>query len=236
MVNDLLDIEADRRSPRKRLRPFASGDLAPANGLVTSAALLVIASVAARVLPVQFMFWLILYVASTLAYSLYLKQIALVDVLVLSGLYTLRLLAGGAATHTLISHWLAGFAIFLFLSLAFVKRFAELESIRLAGNQLKNGRGYLMTDIEQMRSFGTASAFAAIVVFANYISSVDVVRLYHHSHYLWLIVPCMILWLCRVWLLASRAELNEDPVAFALTDPASLVIGAAVGAIVLMAI
>jgi len=236
MVNDLLDIEADRRSPRKRLRPFASGDLAPANGLVASAALLVIASVAARVLPVQFMFWLILYVASTLAYSLYLKQIAVVDVLVLSGLYTLRLLAGGAATHTLISHWLAGFAIFLFLSLAFVKRFAELESIRLAGNQLKNGRGYLMTDIEQMRSFGTASAFAAIVVFANYISSVDVVRLYHHSHYLWLIVPCMILWLCRVWLLASRAELNEDPVAFALTDPASLVIGAAVGAIVLMAI
>jgi 4-hydroxybenzoate polyprenyltransferase/phosphoserine phosphatase len=230
MVNDLLDIEADRRSSRKRLRPFASGDLAPATGLVASAALLVIAFVAARVLPLQFMFWLIFYVASTLAYSLHLKRIALVDVLILSGLYTLRLLAGGAATHTPISHWLAGFAIFLFLSLAIVKRFAELESIRLAGKQLKNGRGYLMTDIEQMRSFGTASAFAAVVVFANYISGVDVVRLYHHSHYLWLI-----LWLCHVWLLASRAELNEDPVAFALTDPASLVIGAAVAAIVLMA-
>ncbi len=236
MINDLLDIDADRRNTRKRLRPFASGDLAPANGLIASAVLLIVAFAAARALPVHLIYWLLFYVACTLAYSLYLKSVPLLDVLVLSGLYTLRLLAGGAATHTPISHWLAGFAIFLFLSLAIVKRFAELESIRLSGKQLKNGRGYLMTDIEQMRSFGTASAFAAVVVFANYISGIDVARLYHHSHYLWLIVPCMILWLCRVWLLASRGELNEDPVAFALTDPPSLVIGAVVGVIVLAAI
>ena len=235
MVNDLLDIDADRRSARKRLRPFASGDLAPATGLIASAALLILGLAVARALPLQFMFWLLFYIASTLAYSLYLKRIALLDVLVLSGLYTLRLLAGGAATRTPISHWLAGFAIFLFLSLAIVKRFAELENIRLSGKQLKNGRGYLMTDVEQMRSFGTASAFAAVVVFANYISGNDVIRLYHHSHYLWLIVPCMILWLCRVWLLASRAELNEDPVAFALTDLPSLVIGAIIAVIILIA-
>lgn len=236
LVNDLLDIEADRRSTRKRLRPFASGDLAPSTGLIASTVLLIFAFALARSLPQEFMFWLAFYVASTLAYSLYLKRVPLLDVLVLSGLYTLRLIAGGAATHTPISHWLAGFAIFLFLSLAIVKRFAELESIRLAGKQLKNGRGYVMTDIEQMRSFGTASAFAAVVVFANYISGVDVIKLYHHSHYLWLIVPCMILWLCRVWLLASRGELNEDPVAFALTDAASLIIGAIVVGIILAAI
>jgi 4-hydroxybenzoate polyprenyltransferase len=235
LVNDLLDIEADRRSTRKRLRPFASGDLAPSTGLIASTVLLIFAFALARSLPQEFMFWLAFYVASTLAYSLYLKRVPLLDVLVLSGLYTLRLIAGGAATHTPISHWLAGFAIFLFLSLAIVKRFAELESIRLAGKQLKNGRGYVMTDIEQMRSFGTASAFAAVVVFANYISGVDVIKLYHHSHYLWLIVPCMILWLCRVWLLASRGELNEDPVAFALTDAASLIIGAIVVGIILAA-
>lgn len=235
LVNDLLDIESDRHSARKRSRPFASGDLPPATGLIVSAGLLILGIAVARALPLTFMFWLLFYIASTIAYSLYLKRIALVDVIVLSGLYTLRLLAGGAATRTPISHWLAGFAIFLFLSLAIVKRFAELEHIRLAGKQLKNGRGYLMTDIEQMRSFGTASAFAAVVVFANYISGLDVVRLYHHSHYLWLIVPCMILWLCRVWLLASRGELDEDPVAFALTDPPSLVIGAGVAVIVLMA-
>jgi 4-hydroxybenzoate polyprenyltransferase len=190
----------------------------------------------ARALPVDFMLWLLFYAATTLLYSIYLKRVVLVDVLVLSGLYTLRLLAGGAATQTMISHWLAGFAIFLFFSLAIVKRFAELENVRLSGNQLKNGRGYLMSDLEQIRSFGTASAFAAVVVFANYISGQDVVKLYHHPRYLWLIVPFMILWLCRVWLLATRGELDEDPVAFALTDPASLAMGAAVFVIVLMAI
>ena len=236
LVNDLLDIESDRRNAKKRLRPFASGDMAPASGLVAVALLLAMAFAGAQLLPVDFTYWLILYVCSTLAYSLYLKRIALVDVVVLSGLYTLRLLAGGAATNTPISHWLAGFAIFLFLSLAIVKRFAELENLRLTGSQLKNGRGYLISDIEQIRAFGTASAFAAVVVFANYISGPDVMALYHHPRRLWLIVPCMVLWLCRVWLLASRGELDEDPVAFALTDAASLVMGVAVMVIVLLAV
>jgi 4-hydroxybenzoate polyprenyltransferase len=236
LVNDLLDIEADRRSPKKRLRPFASGDLAPSIGLVAMVLLLAAGFAAAQILPASFSFWLLFYVVSTLAYSFYLKRIALVDVVVLSGLYTLRLLAGGAATSTLISHWLAGFAIFLFLSLAIVKRFAELENLRMRGMQLRNGRGYLMSDIEQMRAFGTASAFAAVVVFANYISSQDITTLYHHPQRLWLTVPFMVLWLCRVWLLASRGELDEDPVAFALTDPASLVMGVAVAIIVVLAI
>ena len=236
LVNDLLDIDTDRRSSRKRSRPFASGDLAPAIGLIASAALLLLGLTLARVLPIDFLSWLVLYIISTFAYSLYLKRIALLDVLVLSGLYTVRILAGGAATNTPISHWLAGFAIFLFFSLAIVKRFAELEHLRLAGKQLKNGRGYLMTDIEQMRAFGTASAFAAVVVFANYISSQDVIKLYHHPRYLWLIVPFMILWTSRVWLLASRGELNEDPVAFALTDLPSLLMGAVVASIVVFAI
>ena len=235
MFNDLLDIETDRRNPKKRFRPFASGDLAPAGGLLAIVLLVTTGFAAAQFLPADFSFWLLLYLGSTLLYSLYLKRIALIDVLVLSGLYTLRLLAGGAAATTPISHWLAGFAIFLFLSLAIVKRFAELENMRLAGMQLKNDRGYLMSDIEQIRAFGTASAFAAVVVFANYISGPDVTALYHHSPRLWLIVPCMILWLCRVWLLASRGELNEDPVAFALTDRASLAMGGAVLAIVLLA-
>lgn len=236
LVNDLLDIEADRRSSKKRLRPFAAGDLAPSRGLIAIVVLLAAGFAGAQVLPAAFSLWLLVYLASTLAYSFYLKRIALVDVVVLSGLYTLRLIAGGAATNTPISHWLAGFAIFLFLSLAIVKRFAELENLRVGGMQLKNGRGYLMTDIEQIRSFGTASAFAATVVFANYISSPDVIALYHHSRRLWLIVPCLVLWLCRVWLLASRGELDEDPVAFALTDAASLVIGVAVVLIVLFAL
>ena len=236
LVNDLLDIETDRRSAKKRTRPFASGDLAPATGLIAVVLLLALGFVGAHLLPIGYSLWLLVYLVSTLGYTFYLKRIALVDVVVLSGLYTLRLIAGGAATSTPISHWLAGFAIFLFFSLAIVKRFAELENLRLGGMHLKNGRGYLMTDIEQIRSFGTASAFAAVVVFANYISSPDVIALYHHSRRLWLIVPCLILWLCRVWLLASRGDLDEDPVAFALTDAASLAIGLVVVLIIMLAL
>jgi 4-hydroxybenzoate polyprenyltransferase len=236
IVNDLLDIEADRRHVRKRLRPFASGDLSAFAGMGMVAVFLLFSLAGARLLPAEYYGWLLLYLATTVAYTLYLKRLALVDVLVLSGLYTLRLLAGGAATHTVISHWLAGFSIFLFLSLAFVKRFAELENLSASSSPPKNGRGYLVADMQQLRSFGTASAFAAVVVFANYISGRDVVKLYHEPGRLWLIMPLMVLWLCRVWLRASRGELNEDPVIFALTDRMSLLIGVAVAGIALLAL
>jgi 4-hydroxybenzoate polyprenyltransferase len=235
IVNDLLDIETDRRHPRKRLRPFACGDLSALTGLGVVAAFLLLALSGARLLPVEFYGWLLLYLATTLAYSLVLKRIALVDVLVLSGLYTLRLLAGSAATHSHISHWLAGFSIFVFFSLAIVKRFAELENLRTSGTPPRNGRGYLVADIPQIRSFGTASAFSAVVILAIYISGPDVVALYRQPRLLWLIVPLMILWLCRVWLLASRGALDEDPVVFALTDRMSQLIGVVVVAIALLA-
>jgi 4-hydroxybenzoate polyprenyltransferase/phosphoserine phosphatase len=235
IINDLLDIDADRHHPQKRQRPFACGDLSAVTGLGIVLSFLILAFSGAQLLPRDFLLCLLLYLATTLGYSAYLKRIAIVDVLVLSGLYALRLLAGGAATQTTISHWLAGFAIFLFLSLAIVKRFAELENLRASGSAPANGRGYLVADIEQIRSFGTASAFAAVVVFANYISGFDVIVLYQHPQLLWLIEPCMILWLCRVWLLASRGQLNEDPVVFALTDKMSLLIGVVVVVIATMA-
>ena len=236
IFNDLLDIEADRRHPQKVLRPFAAGDLPPIAGVCMVAVFLFLAFSGARLLPAAFSGWLLLYLATTLAYSWVLKRIALVDVLVLSGLYTLRLFAGSAATASHISHWLAGFAVFLFFSLAMVKRFAELENLRSSGLPPRNGRGYLVADIDQLRSFGTASAFAAVMVFAIYISSSDVVVLYRRAQWLWLIMPLMILWLCRIWLLASRGELDEDPFVFALTDRMSLGLGIAVAAITLLAI
>jgi 4-hydroxybenzoate polyprenyltransferase len=236
IVNDLLDIEADRRHPQKRLRPFASGDLSAFSGFCLALLFLVLAFSGARLLPIAFLAWLLLYLITTLAYSGYLKRVALVDVLVLSGLYVLRLLAGAAATESHISHWLAGFSAFLFFSLAIVKRFAELENLRAGGLQPRNGRGYLVADIDQLRSFGTASAFAAVMVFAIYISGSDVTLLYRRPVLLWLIMPFMILWLCRVWLLASRGELDEDPLVFALTDRTSLLIGTAVAVIALLAI
>jgi 4-hydroxybenzoate polyprenyltransferase len=232
IVNDLLDIEADRQHPRKRKRPFASGDLSAAAGIAISAVFLA-ASFAGAVLflPHAFLRWLILYLVTTLAYSLALKRIVILDVVVLSALYTLRMLAGAAATVTFISPWLAAFAIFIFLSLAMVKRFSELQNVRSAGAQLSNGRGYLLNDIEQIRSFGTSSAFSSVVVLSVYIGQPEVLSLYHHHTRMWLMPPLLILWLCRVWLLASRGELDEDPVVFALTDPMSILMG--VGAAVI---
>ena len=206
LLNDMLDIESDRRHPSKRLRPFAAGDLPVAGGM-----LLVIGLVVASIgimprLPASFAMWLGLYIAGTMAYSLYLKQLPIVDVLLLSSLYTLRLLAGGAATATEISPWLAGFSTFLFLSLAMVKRFSELENLRERGAKVTHGRGYLVTDMEQIRSFGTSSATAAVVVFMLYIARPDVTVLYRHFTRLWLVVPLLIYWLFRVWLVASRGN------------------------------
>ena len=237
IINDLLDIEADRRHPRKRRRPFAAGDLQAKTGILLSGTLLLLTIVGAALLSAGFLGYLLLYLITTLSYSLYFKRIVLVDVVLLSGLYTLRILAGAAAASILISPWLAGFSVFLFLSLAMVKRFSELQNIRSAGQVPSNGRGYLLSDIEQLRAFGTASAYASIVVFSLYISGRDVIGLYPHPQRLWLITPLMILWISRVWLLASRGELDEDPVVFALTDRMSLLLGVlAVGIVVLAAI
>jgi 4-hydroxybenzoate polyprenyltransferase len=236
LVNDLLDIEADRQHPMKRRRPFASGDLKGTTG-VGLAFVLVAASIAgALFLPKGFLALLLLYMVTTLSYSLYLKRVVLVDVILLSGLYALRLLAGGSAVHVKISPWLTGFSLFLFLSLAIVKRFSELQNTRARGHVPSNARGYLLIDLEQLRSFGTASAYAAVVVFSLYISGHDVVALYRHAGRLWLMTPFMILWVSRVWLLAGRGELDEDPVLFALTDRMSLLIGLCVLTIALTAI
>jgi 4-hydroxybenzoate polyprenyltransferase len=236
LVNDLLDIESDRHHPVKRFRPFAAGDLSVSSGI--GLALLMAAASLALLpfLPHEFALWLLLYILSTAAYSVFLKQVALVDVLVLSGLYTLRMLAGGAATGTEISHWLAGFSSFLFLSLAMVKRFSELENLRERGASSTHGRGYLVADIEQIRAFGTASAYAAVLVFSIYIARPDVVLLYKHAGRLWLIVPLLLYWINRVWLLASRGELDEDPVIFAIRDRISLAVGAGVLAVAIFAL
>jgi 4-hydroxybenzoate polyprenyltransferase len=235
IINDLLDIEADRRHPKKRFRPFAAGDLQATTGAAISLVFLVAAFGGALFLPVEFVGWLAVYLVTTLSYSLALKRVVLLDVILLSGLYTLRMLAGGAATDTTISTWLAAFSVFFFFSLAMVKRFSELQNLRERGHAPANGRGYLVADIEQLRSFGTASAYAAVVVFSLYISGRNVEALYLHPVRMWLIVPLMLLWVSRVWLLASRGEMNEDPVIFAVTDRMSLLIGLGVVTITVLA-
>jgi 4-hydroxybenzoate polyprenyltransferase len=255
ILNDLLDLESDRHHPRKRRRPFAAGDLSPMAGVATVmvffAASLTIALLLPRVLVAlspqfpwngqgRFLEWLVVYAVSTTAYSLRLKRMVLVDVIVLSGLYTVRILAGSAAAGVPVSPWLAAFSIFFFLSLAFVKRFAELEGLRIrseaAGTIAVKGRGYRLSDLEQVRSFGTASGYASVIVFALYIGNEVAKNLYPHYSRLWLLVPVLLLWLSRLWLQASRGELHEDPVVYAITDKRSLLLGAVVVAIVLSAL
>jgi 4-hydroxybenzoate polyprenyltransferase len=251
IVNDLLDLDADRQHPRKRLRPFASGDLSALAGvlivLLFLAASLTLAMLVPRVIealspdfslpyPHRFLAWLGIYLITTLAYSLRLKRVALVDVIVLSGLYTVRILAGSAATGVPVSTWLAGFSIFFFLSLAFVKRFAELENLRERGGVSIGGRGYHIADIEQLRSFGSASGYASVVVLTLYISNLAAAQLYRHTNRLWLLVPVMLLWISRLWLQASRGQLDEDPVVYAITDRRSLLLGLVVIAIVISAL
>ena len=255
IVNDLLDLEADRHHERKRRRPFASGDLSPITGAATVAVFLCFAVALALLLPGVlrvlspqlalarpwgFLEWLGVYAISTTAYSLRLKRMVLVDVIVLSGLYTIRLLAGGAATGSAVSPWLAAFSIFFFLSLAFVKRFSELESRRLhhsdAASIAIKGRGYRISDLEQLRSFGTATGCASVVIFALYVQNEVAKSLYQHYMRLWLLFPVLLLWLFRLWFLASRGELHDDPVVYAITDKRSLLLGAVVVAIVLSAL
>jgi 4-hydroxybenzoate polyprenyltransferase/phosphoserine phosphatase len=224
IFNDLLDLEADRVHLNKRKRAFAAGDLSVAAGLAISFLLATLSLTMAAYLRPRFLLFLLLYLVTTLAYSLVLKRIVLLDVVILSGLYTVRMVAGAAATDTLISPWLAAFSIFFFLSLAMVKRFSELQNLHTRGMNPTSARGYLLSDIEQLRSFGTSSAYASIVIFALYINGRDVTALYHHPGRMWLITPLMILWVSRVWLLASRGQLDEDPVVFALEDRMSLLL------------
>ncbi|HEY2038665.1 MAG TPA: UbiA family prenyltransferase [Edaphobacter sp.] len=251
IVNDLLDIEADRLHPRKRRRPFASGDLSAITGvgvvfvfLIVSVALAValphvleyIAPHLALKRPYHFLVWLGIYAVTTLSYSLWLKRAVLVDVIVLSGLYTIRILAGSAATGVEASAWLGSFSIFFFLSLAFVKRFSELANLRDRGGETAKGRGYHVSDLEQLRTFGSASGYVSVAVFTLYISNLDAAQLYGHTKRLWLLIPVLLLWISRLWLLASRGELDEDPVIYAVTDKRSLMLGVLVVAIVLSAL
>jgi 4-hydroxybenzoate polyprenyltransferase len=247
IVNDLLDLEADRRHPNKRRRPFAAGDLSAISGvgvvclLMLGALALALAvphifnampgsSVLAR--PYEFLEWLGLYTAVTLSYSLYLKRKLLLDVFVLSGLYTVRIMAGSAATGIPMSPWLAGFGVFFFLSLAFVKRFSELEGLRERGGSVTNGRGYFVSDLEQLRALGTGAAYAAVVVLTLYINNPETNVLYQHPVRLWMVVPVLLLWLSQVWMLASRGDMHDDPVVFAITDKRSLLLGVLMAAVV----
>lgn len=218
IVNDLLDLESDRRHKTKRKRPFAAGTVPIPIGLMLAAALLAGSLLAALFLPPAFMLVLLAYLAITTAYSVVLKRMLLIDVLTLAALYTTRIVAGSTAIVADDSFWLLAFSIFFFLSLALVKRYTELVDFGTGAHRSKTGRGYVDADIETLSQAGMASGFASVLVLALYIDSADVRQLYAHPWLMWPLCPLVLYIIVRIWILARRNEMHEDPVVFILRD------------------
>ena len=236
LLNDLLDLPDDRRHPTKKTRPFAAGSISIVNGVLLIPLLLGSAFALASLLPIEFVGVLGLYYVVTLAYSLRLKRSALVDVLTLAGLYTIRIIAGGAAVSVELSFWLLAFSMFLFLSLALVKRFTELLTMQQQDRSQSSGRGYTTTDLESLSQFGSASAYMAVLVLALYINSDDVQTLYARPELIWLLCPILLYMVMRIWLLARRDELHEDPVVFVIEDRRSQLLAIVAAALLWLAI
>lgn len=222
LVNDLLDLPNDRQHEHKQHRPLAAGRIGVPSALGAGGLLLLGGFALGAWVSAAFVAMLTLYALVTLAYSLALKRVALMDVLVLSALYTLRIVAGAVAVDVALSNWLLAISVFLFLSLALVKRCAELEERKSADESHAPGRGYVTADLPTLRATGVASGFAAVLVLALYIESPHVLTLYAQPQWLWGAVPLLLLWLMRMWLVAGRRGLHgEDPLQFALHDRAS---------------
>ncbi|WP_241516912.1 UbiA family prenyltransferase [Roseateles puraquae] len=223
VVNDLMDLESDRAHPRKRLRPFASGLIGVPQALVATVLLLSLSVVFALQLPPAFGLALGVYYALTLAYTFYLKRRVLVDCVTLGVLYTLRIVAGVAATQLPHSFWLFAFPLFLFMSLAFVKRYSELQAMAALGRTGAAGRGYLASDAPLVMAMGVAAGFCAVLLLALYLNSDVVTQRYAHPERLWLTLPVVLYWISRMWMQAQRGHLSDDPVVFAVKDRYSLV-------------
>jgi 4-hydroxybenzoate polyprenyltransferase len=237
ILNDMLDLEADRRHPTKRHRPFAAGTLSPMVGLVLAPVLLGLAFAASRAtLPVRFQELLGIYVVMTAAYSVHLKRVAVLDVLLLAGLYTLRVLAGIAAAAVPFSTWLLAFSMFLFLSLAFLKRYTEVSAMAGDSTEQVRRRGYIRGDREWLGSMGGASGYLSVLVLALYINSEQVVALYRHPLLLWLVCPLLLFWTSRMWLLAHRGGIHDDPIVATVRDPVSYLLGLLVGLVLYVAL
>lgn len=228
ITNDLLDLGADRLHHRKKKRPFAAGVIPLYQGPLAAALLLIIGFGIALQLSRAFVIVLAGYYVLTTAYSFKLKRVVMLDVVVLAMLYTTRILAGAAAIHVPASFWLLAFSMFIFLSLAMIKRYVELLTAQKAGKMKASGRGYDVGDISLIQSMGSSSGYLAVLVLALYIDSTASSALYRHPHYLWLLCPLLLYWISRTWAIAHRGIMHDDPVVFAVMDKTSrilLVIG-----------
>ena len=234
LVNDMLDLTADRQHRSKRHRPFAAGTLPIAHGALAVPLLVAASWGIAALLPIKFMIVLAVYAVTTTLYSFWLKRQVVVDVMLLAGLYTLRILAGAAATDIAPSFWLLAFSMFVFLCLAMVKRYSELR-VAVQEDQSLAGRGYLPADLPVVLAMGAGSGLVSVLILALYTQSEIVPEHYPAPQWLWLVPPLMLYWTVRIWMKANRGEVHDDPVLFCVKDWQSLVTFAGIGAMFVLA-
>ncbi|MBC3807010.1 UbiA family prenyltransferase [Undibacterium seohonense] len=236
LINDLLDLDSDRAHKSKRNRPIASGNLSILTAVFLVFVLLLVGLLVAQLVSNEFCLILGTYLILTSAYSFYLKRIVLMDVLLLAFLYTIRVIAGAIAIQVEPSFWLLAFSMLIFTSLALIKRCAELKSLKSQEKHAAHGRDYVVSDIPQLTSLGTAAGYGAVVILALYINSPDVARHYQHPKFLWLLCPLCLYWIGRMWITTGRGLMHDDPIVYAAKDKVSLVIGALGVAMVLFAL
>jgi 4-hydroxybenzoate polyprenyltransferase/phosphoserine phosphatase len=234
LLNDLIDLSADRHHPRKKKRPFAAGDLSPIFGLLASPGLFGASLLLGLLLSSDFFWMLVIYYVLNLAYSFYFKQIVLLDVILLAGLYTMRIMAGSASIAIWPSSWLLAFSTFIFLSLALVKRYAELVIMNAETGKVRV-RGYQIIDKELLASLGSGSGYVAVLVLAIYISSGKAEILYTRHYFIWLLCPLLLYWISYVWLIAHRGAMLDDPLVFTLKDRTSRITLLLAGVVLLLA-
>jgi 4-hydroxybenzoate polyprenyltransferase len=235
VLNDLADLPYDRAHSRKRRRPLANGDMQILVAILLVPVLLFGSLVLSLFLPAEFQAVLLLYALTTISYSARLKRIPIVDVLVLGGLYTLRIIAGGVALGIPLSFWLLAFSMFLFLSLALMKRYTELREIE-QGAANSGGRGYQAGDSGFVFGLGAAAAYSSVMVLALYINSEVVLQYYQTKQALWLLCPVVLFWVSHMWFSAYRDRMHDDPILFAVRDPISLLCAAAMAVCFVVAI
>ena len=235
VINDLLDLTSDRHHPRKRFRPFASGDIPISHGIIGLPLLLLAGFAMAAAVSIGLVAVLVIYLLTTIAYSLRLKHYVLIDVLVLAALFTIRVIAGGIVIDVFPSFWLLAFCLFFFLSLALVKRCSELATMQGHGGNAAYGRDYRVADVPPLTAMGIASGYLAVLVVALYINSDAVAVLYSRPQALWLLCPVLLYWISRIWLKTARGEMHDDPLVFAARDRASWYLAMAAALLLAMA-
>ena len=227
IINDLFDLEADQSHPRKKYRPFAAGNIQIIQGVFFSPLLLIGSIILSSFLPVSFLYIIFLYILLTSLYSVYFKQLFGWDVILLTILYNMRIIAGGSVTNTPISVWLLIFSILFFLALALVKRCIELKELssNYRSNTNQRGRGYKVTHYNLLYKVGVITSISSIIVLVGYLLSNKVIQLYQFPFYLWLIIPLVAYWFLRLWKRVTQGNLHDDPLVFAITDIQTYITG-----------